>query len=53
MHLYHGGYSLLQSLGMNHPRYNARARMAARGFAFLVTTGNVVMPIAVLVGVIH
>jgi succinate dehydrogenase / fumarate reductase cytochrome b subunit len=53
MHLYHGGYSLLQSLGMNHPRYNARARLAARGFAFLVTTGNVVMPIAVLVGVIH
>lgn len=53
MHLYHGGYSLLQSLGLNHPRYNARARMAARGFAFLVTTGNVVMPIAVLVGLVH
>lgn len=53
MHLYHGGYSLLQSLGLNHPRYNARARMAARAFAFLVTTGNVVMPIAVLVGLVH
>lgn len=53
MHLYHGGYSLLQSLGLNHPRYNARARLAARGFAFLVTTGNVVMPIAVLIGLIH
>jgi succinate dehydrogenase / fumarate reductase cytochrome b subunit len=48
MHLYHGGYSLLQSLGLNHPRYNKRARLGARGFAFLVTTGNVVMPLAVL-----
>jgi succinate dehydrogenase / fumarate reductase cytochrome b subunit len=53
MHLYHGGYSLLQSLGLNHPRYNARARLAARGFAFLVTTGNVVMPIAVLIGLVR
>lgn len=53
MHLYHGGYSLLQSLGLNHPRYNARARLAARAFAFLVTTGNVVMPIAVLVGLVR
>jgi succinate dehydrogenase / fumarate reductase cytochrome b subunit len=53
MHLYHGGYSLLQSLGLNHPRYNARARLVARGFAFLVTTGNVVMPLAVLFGLVR
>ncbi|HVY26849.1 MAG TPA: succinate dehydrogenase cytochrome b subunit [Polyangiaceae bacterium] len=53
MHLYHGGYSLLQSLGLNHPRYNARARLAARGFAFLVTAGNVVMPLAVLFGLVR
>jgi succinate dehydrogenase / fumarate reductase cytochrome b subunit len=53
MHLYHGGYSLLQSLGLNHPRYNARARLAARAFAFLVTTGNVVMPLAVLFGLVR
>lgn len=53
MHLYHGAFSLLQSLGLNHPRYNARARGAARAFAFLVTAGNVAMPLAVLFGVIH
>lgn len=53
MHLYHGAYSLLQSLGLNHPRYNNRARNGARGFAFLVTAGNVIMPLAVLFGVIH
>jgi succinate dehydrogenase / fumarate reductase cytochrome b subunit len=53
MHLYHGGYSLLQSLGLNHPRYNARVRHGARAFAFLVTAGNVIMPLSVLFGIIH
>jgi succinate dehydrogenase / fumarate reductase cytochrome b subunit len=53
MHLYHGVYSLLQSLGLNHPRYNARARLGARGFALLITAGNVIMPLSVLFGLIH
>jgi succinate dehydrogenase / fumarate reductase, cytochrome b subunit len=53
MHLYHGAFSLLQSLGLNHPRYNARAKNGARAFAFLVTTGNVVMPLAVLFGIVR
>jgi succinate dehydrogenase / fumarate reductase cytochrome b subunit len=53
MHLYHGGYSLLQSLGLNHPRYNLRAKQGARAFAFVVTAGNVIMPLSVLFGVIH
>jgi len=53
MHLYHGAYSLLQSLGLNHPRYNSKARHGARAFAFLVTAGNVIMPLSVLFGLIH
>jgi succinate dehydrogenase / fumarate reductase, cytochrome b subunit len=53
MHLFHGGFSLLQSLGLNHPRYNQRARSAARAFAFLVTTGNVAMPLSVFFGLIR
>jgi len=53
MHLYHGAYSMLQSVGLNHPRYNKRARYGARGFAFLVTAGNVIMPLSVLFGIIH
>ena len=53
MHLFHGAYSLMQSLGLNHPRYNRRARLGARAFAFLVTTGNVIMPLSVLVGIIR
>jgi succinate dehydrogenase / fumarate reductase cytochrome b subunit len=53
MHLFHGGYSLLQSLGLNHPRYNDRARKGARAFAYLVTAGNVAMPLAVLFGAVR
>jgi succinate dehydrogenase / fumarate reductase, cytochrome b subunit len=53
MHLFHGAFSLLQSLGLNHPRYNARARFGARSFAFLVTAGNVAMPLSVYFGVIQ
>jgi succinate dehydrogenase / fumarate reductase cytochrome b subunit len=53
MHLFHGAYSLLQSLGLNHPRYNNRARLAARGFAILITAGNVIMPLSVLFGIIR
>jgi succinate dehydrogenase / fumarate reductase, cytochrome b subunit len=53
MHLYHGAYSLLQSLGLNHPRYNARARLGARSFAILITAGNVIMPLSVLFGFIR
>ena len=53
MHLFHGAYSLLQSLGLNHPRYNRRARLAARGFAILITAGNVIMPLSVLFGIIR
>jgi succinate dehydrogenase / fumarate reductase, cytochrome b subunit len=53
MHLYHGAYSLLQSLGLNHPRYNSGARHGARAFAFVVTAGNVIMPLSVLFGLIH
>ncbi len=52
MHLFHGVYSLLQSLGLNHPRYNARAKQGARAFAILITAGNVIMPLSVLFGII-
>lgn len=49
LHLYHGGHSLLQSLGLRNPRLDPKARTAAAAFAAAVTVGNVVMPLAVLV----
>jgi len=52
MHLYHGAFSMLQSIGFNHPRYNARLKLVARGLAFLVTAGNVFLPLTVLLGLV-
>jgi succinate dehydrogenase / fumarate reductase cytochrome b subunit len=51
-HLYHGAFSMLQSVGLNHPRYNKRMRNLARGLAFLVTAGNVFLPLTVLLGLV-
>jgi succinate dehydrogenase / fumarate reductase cytochrome b subunit len=52
MHLYHGAFSMLQSIGFNHPRYNQRLKLVARGLAFLVTAGNVFLPLTVLLGLV-
>jgi succinate dehydrogenase / fumarate reductase cytochrome b subunit len=47
VHLYHGGWSLFQSLGINNPKYNRLRRQFAIGFAALITVGNLTFPIAV------
>ena len=52
MHLYHGAFSMLQSIGLNHPRYDKRLKYVARGLAFLVTAGNVFLPFTVLLGLV-
>lgn len=49
-HLYHGAWSMFQSLGWNNPRFNAWRRYFAVGLAVLVTVGNAIMPLAVLFG---
>jgi len=50
LHLYHGAWSMFQSLGINHPRFNPARRVFAIGLAVLVTVGNAIMPLAVLFG---
>ncbi len=52
LHLYHGAWSLFQTLGLNHPRYEAKKLLVARSLAMLVVVGNVSMPVCVLIGVI-
>ena len=52
LHIYHGAWSMFQSLGMNNPRANAARRWFATAFAALITVGNVSFPIAVLTGVV-
>jgi succinate dehydrogenase / fumarate reductase, cytochrome b subunit len=51
-HLYQGGHSLLQSLGLRAPRFDVPIRRAAAAFAALVSLGNVAMPLLVLARVV-
>lgn len=53
LHLFHGVWSLFQTLGWNNPKFNARRRTLAAAIALLVTAGNLSFPIAVLSGVIR
>jgi succinate dehydrogenase cytochrome b subunit len=46
-HLYHGTWSMFQSMGLTNPRYNALRRRFAQGFAAIILLGNVSFPIAV------
>ena len=53
MHLRHGVWSMLRTLGLAHPRYEALAQRAAAAFATLIVAGNISFPLAVLFGVIR
>jgi succinate dehydrogenase / fumarate reductase cytochrome b subunit len=50
LHLYHGIYSACQTLGLNHPRYNAARRGFALVFSLVVAGGFAAVPLAVLTG---
>lgn len=52
IHLYHGAWSLFQSMGWNRPRFNRWRRGFAIGFATLIVVGNVSFPVAVLAGIV-
>jgi succinate dehydrogenase / fumarate reductase cytochrome b subunit len=51
-HLFHGAWSMFQSLGVNNPRWNSWRRAFAVGFAAVITVGNLSFPISVLTGVV-
>lgn len=51
-HIYHGAWSLFQSLGMANTRYNDWRRAFAAGFAVLILIGNTSMVLAVQFGVL-
>lgn len=52
LHLYHGLWSMFQSLGWNHPKFNEWRRHFATAFALFITLGNISFPIAVLTGLV-
>ena len=52
IHLFHGAWSMFQSLGWNNPRFNVWRRYFAVAFAGLIVIGNVSMPLLVMTGVV-
>lgn len=52
LHLFHGVWSLLQTLGASHPRFDAWRKRGAFAFAMLVSMANVSFPVAVLAGLV-
>jgi succinate dehydrogenase / fumarate reductase cytochrome b subunit len=52
VHLFHGAWSLFQSMGWNNPRFNAWRRNFAAGFAAIIVIGNCSFPIAVQLGIV-
>lgn len=53
MHLYHGIWSLTQTLGADHPKYNKLRQQASVVGTLLVVLGFVIVPISVLTGVLQ
>lgn len=52
IHIFHGAWSMFQSLGLNNPRWNIWRRYFAIGFAVVVTVGNVSMPLLITTGAV-
>ena len=50
VHLYHGLWSMFQSLGLDHPAYRGARRPFAVVFAIVVTVGFLAVPVGVLTG---
>ena len=52
LHLFHGLWSMFQSLGWNNPRWNPWRRTFAVTFAVLITVGNITMPALITTGAV-
>lgn len=48
MHLYHGIWSLTQTLGGDHPKYNQKRQLASASAALIIVLGFISIPISVL-----
>ena len=53
LHLYHGLWSLFQTMGWNNPRFNHLRTRFAQLFAVVITLGNISMPLAVITGFVR
>jgi succinate dehydrogenase / fumarate reductase cytochrome b subunit len=53
LHLYHGAWSFMQTLGLSHPRYNHLRYAFAALITIVILAGNISFPVAVLTGYVH
>jgi succinate dehydrogenase / fumarate reductase cytochrome b subunit len=51
-HLYHGAWSMFESVGLNHPKYNRLVRAVTTIITIVVVLGFISIPVAVLLGFI-
>jgi succinate dehydrogenase / fumarate reductase, cytochrome b subunit len=52
LHLFHGVWSMFQTLGFSHDRFDPWRKHFAIGLAGIITLGNISFPLAVLTGVV-
>lgn len=52
LHLYHGMWSMFQSMGISHPRYTGKLKKGAAILAIVIAAGNCSIPIAVMIGLL-
>jgi succinate dehydrogenase / fumarate reductase cytochrome b subunit len=52
-HLYHGAWSMFQSLGVSHPRYTPMLKRFAAGATAFIVAGNISIPISVMLGILR
>ena len=52
VHLYHGVWSMFQTLGVSHPGYSLLLKKASAVFAVGIGVGFCVVPLAVLMGIV-
>ena len=52
LHMRHGVWSMLQSIGVSHPRYDAWRKSAALIFTILVCGGFMLVPLAIVAGIV-
>ncbi|MDH3194663.1 MAG: succinate dehydrogenase cytochrome b subunit [Acidimicrobiia bacterium] len=53
LHIWHGAWSLFQSIGVNNPRFNHWRSNFATGLATIVAFGYLTVPFSIMFGIIH
>ena len=51
-HLFHGGWSMFQSVGVNHPKWTPILKKGAAIAAVLITLGYISIPLAIWAGIV-